>query len=190
MGYAQSEISLEERLSNLETKLAQQNTVISNLQSEVQAVLKQNLALKKALSLKPTITEFKTDEFIYKLHEAVGDSINKKVHLKMTITNTTPDDIDHLQFETVNFINEKGIQNPHFKDYIITIGGNNEGTGINYIYADSPTQLDIVLENFDPSAKYVKVLEGKIYEGSFIINNEFVKKKRSFTLRNIPIRWR
>ena len=187
---AQSEISIEERLGKLEVQIARQNTKISELESELKSVIKQNLALKNALSLTPTISEFKTDELYYKLHEAVGDSVSGTVNVFMTVTNTTPEDIDHYQWETVNFMDENGVQNKAFNDYEVKVGLKNSAFSINSLYSDSPTQLTIKLLNVDPHSQYIKILEGKVYKETKLSSKGLEEFKRSFIMRNIPINWK
>lgn len=187
--FAQSETSIEERLAKLEAQLAQQNTTIAYLQSEVQSVVKQNLALKKNLFLQPTISEVKTDEFVYKLHEVTGHKNDSTVHLVLTITNTTPQDVDNFQFQTINFMDENGIQNPSFKNFEVVVGGKNDGYKLNSIYSEAPTKLDIYLYKFDPSAQYVRILDGKVYNTTITTDRGFKDLHRSFTLCNLPIKW-
>ena len=168
----------------------QQVSTITNLQSQVNAVIKQNLALKEALFLQPTISEFKTDELIYKLHEAVGDSTSGTVKVYMTVTNTSPEDIDNYQWESLKFMDENGVQNQSFSDYEVSVGVNNDGFNLNSLYADAPTQLILTLMNIDKNAQYLKILEGKVFKDSRIVNETFTDFERSFIMRNIPIKWK
>ena len=190
LSVAQSVSSTEERLGKLEAQMDQQVSTITNLQSQVNAVIKQNLALKEALFLQPTISEFKTDELIYKLHEAVGDSTSGTVKVYMTVTNTSPEDIDNYQWESLKFMDENGVQNKSFSDYEVSVGVNNDGFHLNSLYADAPTQLILTLMNIDKNAQYLKILEGKVFKDSRIVNETFTDFERSFIMRNIPIKWK
>lgn len=186
---AQSETLTEERLEAIECKLEQQAAVMIDLQTQMNAILKQNLALKQALALQPTISEYKTDEFVYKLHEVTGDSSSGTVTVFMTVTNTTPEDIDRYQWETVKFMDENGVQNKSFNDYEVSLGVNNNAFGLNSLYSDAPTQLTLTLTNVDKNAQYLKILEGKVHKVTKFVNNRYTDFNRSFILRNIPIKW-
>ena len=190
LSVAQSVSSTEERLGKLEAQMDQQVSTITNLQSQVNAVIKQNLALKEALFLQPTISEFKTDELIYKLHEAVGDSTSGTVKVYMTVTNTSLEDIDNYQWESLKFMDENGVQNKSFSDYEVSVGVNNDGFHLNSLYAGAPTQLILTLMNIDKNAQYLKILEGKVFKDSRIVNGTFTDFERSFIMRNIPIKWK
>ena len=190
LSVAQSVSSTEDRLGKLEAQMDQQVSTITNLQSQVNAVIKQNLALKEALFLQPTISEFKTDELIYKLHEAVGDSTSGTVKVYMTVTNISPEDIDNYQWESLKFMDENGVQNKSFSDYEVSVGVNNDGFHLNSLYAGAPTQLILTLMNIDKNAQYLKILEGKVFKDSRIVNGTFTDFERSFIMRNIPIKWK
>ena len=187
---AQSVSSTEDRLVKLEAQMDQQVSTITDLQSKVNAVIKQNMALKDALVLQPTISEFKTDELVYKLHEAVGDSTSGTVKVYMTVTNTSPEDIDHYQWQSLKFMDENGVQNKSFSDYEVSVGVNNDGFYINSLYTDAPTQLILTLKNMDKNAQYLKILEGKVYKGTVFVNGTITNFERSFVMRNIPIKWK
>lgn len=186
---AQSKTLTEERLEAIESKLEQQAAVMMDLQTQMNAILKQNLALKQALALQPTISEYKTDEFVYKLHEATGDSSSGTVTVFMTVTNITPVDINHYQWETVKFMDENGVQNKSFNDYKVSLGVNNDAFGVNSLYSEAPTQLTLTLTNVDKNAQYLKILEGKVYKVTQLVNNTITNFHPSFILRNIPIKW-
>lgn len=190
LSVAQSVSSTEDRLVKLEAQMNQQVSTITNLQSQVNAVIKQNMALKEALVLQPTISEFKTNELIYKLHEAVGDSTFGTVKVYMTVTNTSPEDIDNYQWESLKFMDENGVQNKSLSDYEVSVGVNNDGFHLNSLYADAPTQLILTLMNIDKNAQYLKILEGKVFKDSRIVNETFTDFERSFIMRNIPIKWK
>ncbi len=187
--YAQSEKPVEERLSELEKKTEVQSSVLSSLSEKINSVTKQNLALKEALSLKPVVAEYSTEEFTYKVHEVKGDSLNKEVHVLMTINNTTDKDIKQFQMSGVKFMDEFGIQNQTLEDFKHIVGGNNDGWSINQIYADSPTQLEIILYNYNPESSYVKILDVEVHNSSVTEYVPIRSIKRNFTLRNLPIKW-
>ena len=181
--------TVEERVASLENTVANQNNAISFIQRELATLKKQNLALKQALVLEPTIDEFKTEELTYRLHEAVGDSLNKSVHLIMTVTNDTDYDISHFQMSYCNkYVDEKGNQNKNLKQFDPIIGGTNDGTSINQLYSGVPTKLDVYISDFDPTSQYLKIVYLDVYEGA---NDKdlFTKYKRNCTFRNIPINW-
>lgn len=187
---AQSVSSTDDRLVKLEAQMDQQVATTTKLQSQVNEVTKQNMALKEALVLQPTISEFKTDELVYKLHEAVGDSTSGTVKVYMTVTNTSSEDIDNYQWESLKFMDENGVQNKSFSDYEVSVGVNNNGFKLNSLYADAPTQLILTLMNVDKNAQYLKIIEGKVFKATRLVNGTFTDFKRSFIMRNIPIKWK
>lgn len=181
---AQSEEPIEDRLTKLETQLAQQNTTIANLRSEVQEVVAQNLALKKNLKLTPPKAVCKpTENLEYRLIEVTGNRNTGDVSLTISVENQGTKDT-YLQYNSGTVVDETGTS------YQRRMGGRNitaypRGLKENLfhtsfdIYPNTPILLDLVISDFNPEANFIKHLQ---LEPPF-------SHMGVVTFDNIPIKW-
>lgn len=81
-------------IDSLKSTVTAMQTSMSAMQAKVDEVTKQNLALKQAISLQPTIAEVKTEDGLdFRLLEAKGDIKTGEVTFVISVANTTKRDI-------------------------------------------------------------------------------------------------
>lgn len=176
---AQTNEELDTKITNLETRLTTMQSSLADMQRKVDEVTKQNLALKSALHLQPTIAEQNANGIVYKLIEAKGDSVNSKIVLTFSVNNNTDNDIN-VQFENIEVIDELGnmcssIHNRQMETFL----GRSSCHSITTLYPDTPVKMKLEIPISEEMPQYVKLLDGKLF-----------KKQYSFRMSNIPIKWK
>lgn len=181
--YAQAP-TCEERMDQfqqaIETTNAKVKTLeqtIATLQTQVEEVTRQNLALKQAIKLTPTIAEYTSPAGInHRLISAVGNSDTGVLVLKFSLMNTTRKDINTKFFHVPVIVTEKGtiLNNKMIKDIKF---GNSESSYPTLSY-DAPIEVTVTYLT-DPDFEYAKTIEYEILNDS---NSKVMFK-------NIPIKW-
>lgn len=165
--------SLADAFKRIE-KIEQQ---LSTLNATVQDVTAQNLALKQALHLQPTISEVTTPNGInFRLISAKGDKRTGNVTFVFSVVNTTKRDLTFQAFD-INFVDENG--------YAINVDGTEDASIANHrlemyvttLYPDTPVEMKInVALNSEP--QYAK-----------LIDIVAIEKTDNVRFINIPIKW-
>ena len=182
--FAKAQVTIEDRLAKLEAQIAQQNTTISNLQSEVQSVTKQNLALKNNLNLKPTISKCKIGENIeYRVLEVIGNKETGDIHVTMTVNNSGVNPVELYLF-TPEIVDELGAGYSDKDRSKMVIKGVSDDIYFSNIkqHPNAPYNIDMVIKKYNQEAQYIKHFSGKLkIEG--IYDYQYI------TFENLPIRW-
>lgn len=171
-----AETNVEERVAALETQLNNLTSTVNTLTGSVAEVTKQNLALKQALHLQPTIAEIVTEKGVdIRLISAEGNSQSGKITLIFTVTNTTKRDlkIQHYRFTAIDVDGHK----IEFDTNNCTIADESV-YGITYLYPDTPLTMKFVLSPISET-EYIKA-----------INVEEYNENAAFRFTNIPIKWK
>lgn len=164
LAIAQSETTIEDRLAKLEAQLAQQNTTIANLQSEVQSVVKQNLALKKNLNLKPTIAKSNPAEGLeYRVLEVTGNKETNELTLVLTVSYDGLDS-PKIYYAGLDIVDDlgNGLQERYLPrkpgNVKVTIDGVTEDAIGDLIthYPMSPYKMTMRIKKYNPDAQYIK----------------------------------
>lgn len=181
---AQSETSIEDRVAKLEAQLAQQNATIANLQSEVQSVVKQNLALKKNLMLTPPKAVCKpTENLEYRLIEATGNKKTGDVFITVSAENNATKDA-YMQYNNVILVDETGTSYQRRLNEE-KVSGKLRGLKESLFYSsfdfypNTPVMMDFVVSEFNPDANFIKHFQ---LEPAF-------SHLGVVTFDNIPIKW-
>lgn len=169
------------RISTLEETINLQNNRISKLTSDVNEVLKQNLALKKNLNLQPTINKAKSGDIEYRIHEVNGDLKKNEVSVIFIVENTgsKSEDIDYMG---ADIIDETGARYSGFQTSEAFIKGTVDdilSTGssrVNYPVS-APLEITLKIYGYNKESQYIKRLEIKQRFGE---NTVF---------ENLPIKW-
>lgn len=166
------------RIKTLEDKVQQQNTQISKLSSDVNEVLKQNLALKKNLNLQPTIATAKSGGVEYRIVELTGDPINNVVTGVMMVEN------NGLKEETVTYVkpvivDENGVKYNNFDSFKAHFDGDQSSLLNNLISYPTkvPMKVVIMINGVSPETKYIKYFELVQRVGDNAV------------FQNLPIKW-
>lgn len=176
-GIFAQDAALADKVTTIESKIASLETSIASMQKTLSEVTAQNLALKQAISLQPTIAEFKTDDGIdYRLIDAKGSKQTGDIEMVISVKNTTKRDI-RLQFEpSANAVDINGKSYNKFETFEKSQIANNHFSGITNLMPDTPLELKIIFPaETEPS--YIKSFDLKTYH-----NN-------GFRFTNIPIKW-
>lgn len=186
-GYAQSE-TLEQaltRIANLEATVNTQSQQLAKISSNLEAVLAQNLALKKNLKLKPTIAKAKVQDILeYRVLEVVGDRSTGTLHTTITVENIGDNDIIK-QYQSKNeFIDEfgNGYNNPD--RYLMKINGvsdNLKYARINH-HVNVPHTINLTIQKFNTDAQYLKYV-------SLEVQNDENLGTQHAVFENLPIKW-
>lgn len=174
--YAQDSC-LVNKIAELEGQVSGIQQMIFRLQSKVDEVTRQNLALKQALHLQPTIAEATTEGLNVRLIESSGDSITGDITFRFSVTNTTDKDILY-PCRGVDIINENGyaLKSDEIKECIIANRPFSQSAL--YIYPDTPIEMMLTV-NMEDKSQYAKIINiGSISSG---YNTRFT---------NIPIKWK
>lgn len=166
--------SLEDKIANLEVQVASLQQTIYHLQSQIDDVTKQNLSLKQALHLQPTISECNTDGNLnFRLVSATGNRQKGEITFILSVVNPTRKDILY-RADAPYFIDENGKSvTAEYNDYFIA-GKNGRAANI---LPDTPLEIIIkFISNDEP--QYAKTL---------VIPASFGGNDSRFI--NIPIKW-
>lgn len=168
---------LTDKVASIEAKVAMLETVVNAMQQKVDEVTAQNLALKQAISLQPTIAEFKTEDGIdYRLIEAKGSRQTGDIKMIISVRNTTKRDI-RLQFEaSADAVDIDGKSYNKFETFEKSQIANNHFSGITNLMPDTPVEL-VVIFPAETEPSYIKSFDLNAY------NNH------GFRFTNIPIKW-
>lgn len=168
------EKDIESRVTKLEQLVQLQNQNILEIQSQFSEVLAQNLALKNALHLQPTIVEGTNSEGInFRLISANGDKKTGDVVLAFEALNTIRKDIDFtIGRNIIEIIDENGII--YDIDYY-TVGNIKNSFGVK-LHPDTPVEFKFFIKGYG-KASYIKILD---------VGYNF---KPYFRFQNIPIKW-
>lgn len=164
------------QLSTLQSSVLSLQSTIATLEAKVNEVTAQNLALKHAISLQPTIAEAKTEDGLdFRLIEAKGETTTGNVTLVISVANTTEKDMN-LQCSNVIAVDINGQQYKEPDQFEKAHIGETHINSIATLISDAPLEM---LLSFRPKSDipYIKVLDVEAY------NNH------SFRFTNIPINW-
>lgn len=168
--------TVEEKISNLETQISTIQQAIGNLQSQIEEVTKQNISLKQALHLQPTISEYNTEGNLnIHLISATGNRQKGEITFTLSVLNPTRKDILY-RATTPYFIDENGHK----------IKAENKGCSIadeelieNSLFILPDTPLEMIMK-FLPN-------EEPQYAKTLVIPVSFGGNDSRFI--NIPIKW-
>ena len=173
--YAQDSC-LVNKVAELEGQVSGIQQMIFRLQSKVDEVTRQNLALKQALHLQPIIAEATTEGLNVRLIEASGDSITGDITFRFSVTNTTDKDIFYSG-RVFDIVNENGyaLKESEIKKSIMA---NLPFSEARFIYPDTPVEMMFTVNLADKS-QYAK-----------IINIGSLGGHHNTRFTNIPIKWK
>lgn len=170
--------SLTTQLTTLQSSVIALRSTIATLEGKVNEVTAQNLALKHAISLQPTIAEDKSELNIsHKLISAKGNPNTGEVTFVISVKYLGTGDFKVMGFETPVMVDEQGKRNEDI-NIISTIGGRVLSQGIE-LYQDTPVEM-LLKFNTNNQPQYAKTLT---------VRPNINWHKDGFTFRNIPIKW-
>lgn len=175
--FAQSN-ELAEKVASLEGKVSTLEHAITSMQTKVDEVTRQNLALKQAISLQPTISECTTESGInYRLIEAKGNRQTGKISLIFSVLNTTKRDLSSFYKDTPTIIDEKGYRYTDKEFEKVSMGN----SGISYVtlMPDTPVEMKVIFIS-ETEPQYVK---------TFNLSETLGGGDNNFRMANIPIKW-
>ena len=169
--------SLEDKIANLEAQVATLQQTICHIQTQIDDVTKQNLSLKQALHLQPTISEYTTDNGLnYRLISAIGNLQKGDVTFTFSVVNTTKKDIKY-SVDIVKLFDENG------KAYTANKGECTIGDVAFYnalqLLPDTPVEMIIKITP-DGEPMYMKAID--------IATASWPREDSRFI--NIPIEWK
>lgn len=166
-------------IDSLKSTVTAMQTSMSAMQAKVDEVTKQNLALKQAISLQPTIAEDTSSFGInYRLIEAKGNRKSGEITFIISAVNTGKQD-QRLTYNEPVIVDESGYQYKDYKDWKEYKIGNEYLTSGTTLYPDTPVQIILTcVTNSEP--QYAKIINIAPYE---------TFKKDGFRFTNIPIKW-
>lgn len=172
--YAQDSC-LVNKVAELEGQISGIQQMIFRLQSQVDEVTKQNLTLKQALHLQPTIAEVTAEGLNVRLIEASGDSITGDITFRFSVKNITDKDIFYTG-KVFDIVNENGydLKSNEIKESLIA---NRPFSDALFIYPDTPVEMTFTVNMADKS-QYAK-----------IINVGSLGSHHNTRFTNIPIKW-
>lgn len=166
------------RIKSLEDKLEHQNSQINKLSTDVNEVLKQNLALKKNLNLQPTIATAKSGGIEYSVVELTGDPTSNVVTGIMMVEN------NGLKEETITYVkpvivDENGVKYNNFDSFKANFDGDQSSLLNNLISYPTkvPMKIIITINGVSPETKYIKYFELVQRVGDNAV------------FQNLPIKW-
>lgn len=147
------------------------------MQKTLSEVTAQNLALKQAISLQPTIAESKTEDGIdYRLIQAKGNKLTGEIEMIISVKNTTKRDI-RLQFESsANAVDIEGKSYNTFETFEKSLIANNHFSYITNLMPDTPVELKIIFPA-ETEPAYIKTFDLNGYNA------------HGLRFTNIPIKW-
>lgn len=170
---------LAEKVTSLEEKVSTLEHAIASMQTKVDEVTHQNLALKQAISLQPTIAECTSESGInYRLISTTGNSRTGKITLVISVLNPTKRDIK-ANFENYpTMVDEKGYSYIGHQDIESATIANECLPCGSVLMPDTPVEMKLIfVSNTEP--QYLKSFDLK----SMGFENH------SFRFTNIPIKW-
>lgn len=186
-GYAQSE-TLEQaltRITNLEATVNSQSQQLAKISSDLDAVLAQNLALKKNLKLTPTIAKAKLGEdkdVEYRIVEVKGDPSTNEIDIVMTAENLGNVD-EKFSISEFEVIDELGNVYNDYNRCSLNVDGINDNllfkTSLTY-HPNAPLTMMFKITGYNPESKYIKYL--RLTEG-------ILSSKTHAVFQNLPINW-
>ncbi|MCM1490468.1 MAG: hypothetical protein NC095_06550 [Muribaculum sp.] len=187
-GFAQSE-TLEQalsRITNLEATVNTQSQQLAKISSDLDAVLAQNLALKKNLKLTPTIAKAKIfDNIEYRVLEVTGDKSTNTIHVTMTVENVGDEDIRKTYYCRGNeIIDEFGTGYNGKERHKMTINGvsdNLSNETINH-HVNVPLTIELEIKKYNSDAQYIKYM-------SLGLQNTNNMGTQYAVFENLPIKW-
>lgn len=176
--------SVEQRLSAVESRIQSQESLINQLQTKIDEVTNQNLALKHAISLHPTIAEYTAENGLnFRLLEATGNSQKGEITLIISVYNPTKRDIETYFEFAPEMVDEQGHVYAHGfgykKDLVSESFGKNHPTVSTILYPDTPVLMEFVYRT-EGEPQYIKTFD---YKGCY------KSLKTDFRFINIPIKW-
>lgn len=169
--------TLEDKIGNLETQVSALQQTVNHLQTQVDEVTKQNLSLKQALHLQPTISEYTTPSGInIRLISAVGKRLNGEIIFTFSVENPTRKDLKYSPAQ-IKMTDENG-KVTAIEDKSSTLGGAYLCCGSHNLIPDTPVEM-IVKFIVDDEPQYAKALD---LPGCF-------SDSSASRFINIPIKW-
>lgn len=170
--------SLTTQLTTLQSSIISLQSTIATLEAKVNEVTAQNLALKHAISLQPTVAEDTSELNIsHKLISATGNKNTGEVTFVLSVKYLGMGDFKVMGFETPVMVDEQGKRNEDI-NVISTVGGRVLSQGIE-LYQDTPVEM-LLKFNTNNQPQYAKTLT---------VRPNINWHKDGFTFRNIPIKW-
>lgn len=168
------EKSIEERMTDLEN-------IVTSLQTRIDEVTRQNLALKHAISLTPTMAEYTAENgVIYRLLEAKGNRAKGEFELVISALNPTKKDITVGYDYGPQMVDETGYAYVINTDQISAkIANRNISSSGTTLMPDAPVEM-VLRYSVNHEPQYIKYLK---LGGSFLYSGS------TFRFANIPIKW-
>ncbi len=168
---------LADKVASLEAKVATLETAVNAMQQKVAEVTAQNLALKQAISLKPTIADYQTEDGIdYRLIEAKGNQRTGEITLLISVKNTTKRDIKLQCSPTATAVDVNGKVYSGYETFKTSRIGNEHFSSITNLMPDAPVEMKIIFPA-ETEPAYIKTFDKEAYHD------------HSFRFTNIPIKW-
>lgn len=183
-GYAQDDAQKEliTRVETLEKKVAQQDAQLTQLATDLNTVLSQNLELKRNLNLKKPVAKAKVGDIEFRIIDVTGDSDTRDVHITMIVENNGASN-QTAKFYTYNIIDELGSgykENGRFNIKVEGISNDLRDNSLVY-YVNTPLTINMTIKKYKENANYIKMLVFKIYnDGNGFHDIEFT---------DLPITW-
>lgn len=171
---------LAEKVSTIESKIASLETSIASMQKTLSEVTAQNLALKQAISLQPTIAEATSESGVnYRLIAATGKKQTGEFTLVISAMNPTKRDIKVHYTNGPTMVDEKGYSYIYYKDMKnATIANEALASGV-LLMPDTPVEMKLTFVS-DTEPQYIK---------SFDLQSFPSENEHRFRFTNIPIKW-
>lgn len=171
---------IDEKVTAIETKIADMEATIASMQKTLSEVTSQNLALKQAISLKPTIAEATSESGVnYRLIEAKGKRTTGEFSIVISVLNPTKRDIAVRYVNGPTMVDEQGYSYIYYKDMKdATVANTTLASGI-LLMPDTPVEMKLAFVS-DTEPQYVK---------SFDLESYPSKNEHRFRFTNIPIKW-
>ena len=183
-GFAQSE-TLEQalaRIANLEATVNNQSQQLAKISSDLDAVLAQNLALKKNLKLTPTIAKCKTDNSTeFRIIDVKGATDSKEIFIEMTAENVGNNDVKNY-FDDIEIIDELGNTYSMRNNCTLCINQDEKINNNTLIFHPNvPLTLNLKIKGYSGDAQYLKFV--KIFAGGV------GPHRANAVFENLPIKW-
>ncbi len=171
---------LTDKVASIEAKVAMLETVVNAMQQKVDEVTAQNLALKQAISLQPTIAEATSESGVnYRLIAATGKKQTGEFTLVISAMNPTKRDIKVHYTNGPTMVDEKGYSYIYYKDMKnATIANEALASGV-LLMPDTPVEMKLIFVS-DTEPQYIK---------SFDLQSFPSENEHRFRFTNIPIKW-
>lgn len=167
------EKSIEERMTDLEN-------IVTSLQTRIDEVTRQNLALKHAISLTPTMAEYTAENgVIYRLLKATGNNETGEFELIISVLNPTSEDLNVCYINGPEMVDETGYAYLYFKDQTEATIARNGVCSKTTLMPDAPVEMVLKF----------KVAHRPQYIKAFKYRNMHDFYKCTFRFANIPIKW-